>query len=186
MRSMAELDRRPFLSVPEAGEALGNPARGLLTFLARGEQTGGALTAFESTAAPGEGPPFHCHVREDELVYVLEGRLRFRLEDAVDEAPSGSAVFIPRGVPHTWQNGGKTRARILAVFTPAAPGMEHFFERAAELPDQTRAADAFETFAGDAGMHVLGPPLAHSRSRERGGRELALSSAPRAGSGGCP
>jgi hypothetical protein len=84
------------------------------------------------------------------------------LEEAVHEAPAGSFVFLPRDVPHTWQNGGETRARILVVFTPAAPGMERSFERAAELPDDTRAADAFGTFAGDAGMEVLGPPLAQS------------------------
>jgi quercetin dioxygenase-like cupin family protein len=158
---MAEQELRPFVSASETGEALDSPA-GLLTFKAHGEQTGGALTAFENTAPPGAGPPFHLHHREDEVIYVLEGRLRVRLEEAVHEAPAGSFVFFPRGVPHTWQNGGETRARILVVFTPAAPGMERFFERAAELSDDTRAADAFGTFAGDAGMEVLGPPLAQS------------------------
>lgn len=148
------------------GEALDSPA-GLLTFQAHGEQTGGALTAFENIAPPGAGPPFHLHLREDEMIYVLEGRLRVRLPEAIHEAPAGSFVFIPRGVPHTWQNGGESPARILVVFTPAAPGMERFFERAAELPEETRAADAFGTLAGEAGMTVLGPPLAQSHPRVR-------------------
>jgi quercetin dioxygenase-like cupin family protein len=158
---MIEQQRRAFVTTPATGEPLDSPG-GLLTFLANGEHTGGALTAFESSVAPGHGPPFHVHVREDELIYVLEGRLRFRLEETFHEAPAGSLAFLPRGVPHTWQNGGETQARFFVVFTPAAPGMERFFERAAELPADTRGADAFGTFAGDAGMVVLGPPLAQS------------------------
>jgi quercetin dioxygenase-like cupin family protein len=162
---MAEHQRRPFVSASRAGTALETPARGQLTFKAHGVQTGGALSAFESDIAPGEGPPLHLHAREDELIYVFEGRLRVMLEEAVHEAPAGSLVFIPRGVAHTWQNVGETRARFIGVFTPASPGMERFFERAAELPDDTRAADAFGAFAGDAGMEVLGAPLAESHPR---------------------
>jgi hypothetical protein len=96
------------------------------------------------------------------LLYVLEGRLRVRLEAEVHEAATGAFVFLPRGVAHSWQNAGKTRARLLVVFTPAAPGMERFCERSAELPDGTRMADAFGTLADDAGMDVLGPPLAQT------------------------
>jgi quercetin dioxygenase-like cupin family protein len=158
---MAESKRHPFVTASEVGEAIDTPAGPLVTFMAHDEQTGGALTAFESRVAPGEGPPFHLHVRESETIYVLEGRLRVRLDEAVREAPTGSLVFIPRGVPHAWQNGGQTQARILVLFTPAAPGIERFFEHAAELPDDMRAG-AFETLADEAGMQVLGPPLAQS------------------------
>jgi quercetin dioxygenase-like cupin family protein len=165
---MAEQERRPFVSASEVGKALDTPAGPLVTFMAYGEQTGGAFTAFESRPAPGEGPPFHLHVREDETMYVAEGRLRVRLDETVREAPAGTLVFIPRGVPHSWQNVGETGARFLFLFTPASPGMERFFERAAELPDDTRAG-SFGTLAGDAGMEVLGPPLAqtHPASGDR-------------------
>jgi quercetin dioxygenase-like cupin family protein len=158
---MAEREPRPFVSAPDTAKGLSTPAGPLVTFMAQGDQTGGAFTAFESRPAPGEGPPFHLHVLEDETMHVLEGRLRVRLDETVREAPAGTLVFIPRGVPHSWQNIGETEARFLFLFTPAAPGMERFFERAAELPDEQRA-DAFGTLAGDAGMQVLGPPLAQS------------------------
>jgi quercetin dioxygenase-like cupin family protein len=159
---MAEADQRAFVSVPGDAQTLKNPVGGPMTFKARGEQTMGALTAFESTPAPGEGPPLHLHVSEDEVIYVLEGRLRVRLDGTMHEAPAGSFVFIPRRVPHTWQNAGDDPARILVLFTPAAAGMEQFFERSAELPDDARVADAFQKFAADGGMEVLGPPLAES------------------------
>ena len=149
---------------PEEGDTVANPAGGDLTYKARNGQTGGALTVWESTAAPGEGPPVHVHRNEDEFMYVLEGELRFRLAETDRTAPAGSFVFIPRNLPHTWQNAGDGEARILFGFTPGSPGMERFFERAAELPDETRLAEAFGEFAEDAGMQVLGPPLAQSGS----------------------
>lgn len=130
--------------------------------MARGEQTGGALTGFESTPAPGEGPPLHRHASEDEVLYVLRGRLRVRLEETIHDAPAGSFVFIPRGVPHAWQNVGDAPANLLVLFVPGAAGMEQFFERFAEIGEDTRVAEAFKKLAGDAGMEVVGPPLAGS------------------------
>jgi quercetin dioxygenase-like cupin family protein len=159
---MAEERTRAIVMGPGDGQTVANPAGGGLTYKARSGQTGEALTAWETTAAPGEGPPLHLHVNEDEFMYVLEGRLRFRLDETDHAAPAGSFVFIPTGLPHTWQNAGDGHARILFVFTPGSPGMERFFERSAELPEQTRMADAFKTLASDAGMKVLGPPLARS------------------------
>jgi quercetin dioxygenase-like cupin family protein len=159
---MADEHARAIVVGPGEGQTVDNPAGGGLTYKARSRQTGGALTVWESTAAPGEGPPLHLHVNEDEFMYVLEGRLRLRLDATDHTAPAGSFAFIPRGVPHTWRNAGDDHARILFVFTPASPGMERFFERSANLPDDTRMADAFRTLASDAGMNVLGPPLAQS------------------------
>jgi hypothetical protein len=40
--------------------------------------------------------------------------------------------------------------------------MERFFERSDELTGDARLADAFSKFATDAGMEVVGPPLAES------------------------
>ena len=118
------------------------------------------MTVLESVVPPGDGPPLHVHVNDDEFIYVVDGRLRVQLEEAVHEAPAGSFMFFPRGVTHTWRNAGGSNARLLVGFTPAAPGMERFFERSSELADETRPADACKHFASDAGMTVLGRPLA--------------------------
>ena len=161
---MADEHAHVIVMGPGDGPTVGNPAGGGLTYKARSGHTGGALTVWESTAAPGEGPPLHLHVNEDEFMYVLEGRLRFRLDETEHSGPAGSFVFIPRGVPHTWQNAGDRHARILFVFAPASPGMERFFERSAQLPEDTRMAEAFKTLASDAGMEVVGPPLERSET----------------------
>ncbi len=150
---------------PGEGEIFPNPVGGPVVIKARGQQTGNALTVFESSPAPGEGPPLHAHPREDEILYVLEGHLRVLLGGELSDALRGTFVFIPRSLPHTWQNAGSDPAQVLFAFTPAAPGMERFFERAAEVADGTPLAEAFGRFAAEAGMEVLGPPLAQSHPR---------------------
>lgn len=149
---------------PGEGTTIEGPAGGPLAFKVRGEATGGALTAFENVIAPGDGPPLHVHGGEDEAWYVLEGRVRFRLGDRLEHAPAGTFVFVPRGVPHCFQNDGEQPARILVLFTPA--GMERFFDAFARLPDGASPREAFATIGGAVGMEVVGPPLAVSHPRD--------------------
>lgn len=143
------------------GTTIPNPLGGPLSFKLSGGESGGALTVFETVPGSGEGPPLHAHANEDEFIYFLEGTFRVRLGDDVHDAPPGSVTFLPRGLPHTWQNVGAEPGRLLVLFTPAAPGMENFFTRFAEFssPD---AKQGFATLGPDAGMTILGPPLADS------------------------
>lgn len=146
------------LEGPGDGGTLENPLGGDVVYKVRGEQSGGALLAFETFVAPGEGPPLHLHPNEDETLYVLEGEVRFKLDGRLFAAPPGSFAFVPRGVQHTFQNVGQAPARILIHFAPA--GMERFFDSFAALGGA--GPDAFRTAAAEAGMEVVGPPLAQS------------------------
>jgi len=147
----------PAAVVVRPGEAptIEGPAGGPLTFMVRGEQTDGALTALQNVIAPGSGPPLHVHANEDEAWYVIEGNLRFRLGAEVATVPTGSFVFVPRGTPHCFQNAGERPARILVLFTPS--GMERFFDRFAALP--AVEPTAFAALGSEVGMDVVGPPL---------------------------
>ena len=140
------------------GERIENPLGGEIVFKARAAQTGGSLTVFEAVNPPGQGPPYHVHHALDEMIYVLEGTLRVRLADQVEEATSGAFVFIPRGMPHTWEGRGDNAIRFLVVVAPA--GLEGFFDSTAAA-GAGRADDAFSQFGGDE-LTVLGPPLAVS------------------------
>jgi len=62
--------------------------------------------------------PLHLHNNDDEAWYVLEGTLRVRVGDKDVEAKAGSAVFVPRGTPHTYWNPGPGLLRYLLVMTP--------------------------------------------------------------------
>jgi quercetin dioxygenase-like cupin family protein len=143
---------------PGQGERIENPLGGEIVFKARAAQTAGSLTVFEAVNPPGKGPPYHVHDELDEVIYVLEGAVRVRLGDEVEEAPAGAFVFIPRGLPHTWEGVGAGAARLLVVLTPA--GLEAFFESTAAAGGG-QADDAFNRFGGE-DLRVLGPPLAVS------------------------
>lgn len=157
-------DRVPRSLVVPTGEGLAvrNPVGGSIEVKALGEQTGGALSAFETEAAPGEGPPLHAHADTHEAIHFVEGTFRVRLDDDVHDAPAGTFFFVPKDVPHTWQNSGDTPGRLLALFAPASVGMEQFFQRFAATTTTASVADTFAELAPAAGMRVLGPPLAVS------------------------
>jgi quercetin dioxygenase-like cupin family protein len=150
----------PIAVRPGEGTTIQGPAGGPLTYKVRGEQTDGSLTVFENLIAPGDGPPLHVHASEDESWYVIEGQLRFRLDEEMYNAPAGSFVFVPRGTQHCFQNVGGQPARILVMFTPS--GMERFFDRFAALPEGSDLPGAFASIGRDVGIEVVGPPLSRS------------------------
>ena len=159
---MAQSFVEPFAVAPDQGLSVENPTGGVTTFKAMVDASGGALTALEGLAAPGEGPPLHVHRNQDELIYTLEGRFSIRLGDQLLDAPAGSFIFIPRGTPHTWRNSGDTPARFFAALMPGATEFEQFFVRYAALPPHERGVSAFARLADETqAMEVVGPPLAH-------------------------
>jgi mannose-6-phosphate isomerase-like protein (cupin superfamily) len=101
------------------------------TFKTRAEQTAGAWSLVEqSTPAGYRGAPSHRHVF-DEVYYVLDGCLAFRLADERVVAPSGTLVMIPSGTPHTFANPHGTPARFLVFMVPG--GFERFLEQMSDL-----------------------------------------------------
>ena len=66
----------------------------------------------------GSGPGYqHVHYADDEAWHVLEGTLTFRFGEREVEAPAGTSVFVPAGVPHDYfEAAGPTR--YLIIMTP--------------------------------------------------------------------
>jgi quercetin dioxygenase-like cupin family protein len=151
---------RPFVVQPGDAATIQGPAGGPLSFMVRGAQSGGSLTALVNVIAPLDGPPAHVHADEDEAWYVIEGELRFKLDGVISHAPAGAFVFVPRGVAHCFQNVADGPARILVIFTPS--GMERFFDRFAALGTGPVDPSAFASIGREVGMTVVGPPLAVS------------------------
>ena len=100
-------------------------------------QQGIAVTgqSFDIYEWSGSGPDYlHVHYADDEAWHVLEGTLTFRFADKQVEAPAGTTVFVPAGVPHSYFDAQGT-ARYLIIMTPrlralisalhAAPRAEH-------------------------------------------------------------
>src|SRR5262245_19715430 len=74
--------------------------------------------SFEVHEWLGSGPDYlHIHYQDDEVWHVLEGTLTFRFVDRQVEAPAGTTVFVPAGVPHTYFVTGEA-TRYLIILTP--------------------------------------------------------------------
>ena len=97
----------------------------------------------EWTAAGGDPQPqapIHVHHEDDEVWYVLSGRLAFRLDDEQVEAGAGEAVCARRGVAHTFWNPGTEAARYLLVMTPRIAALiEAIHTSDDRSPDHLRA-----------------------------------------------
>jgi uncharacterized RmlC-like cupin family protein len=74
--------------------------------------------SFHIYAWSGSGPDYlHVHFEDDEAWHVLEGTLTFRFPDRVIQAPAGTTLFVPAGLPHTYYEAdGPTR--YLLILTP--------------------------------------------------------------------
>lgn len=103
-------------------------------FKVRSEQTGGAFAVVEHPVAPATIVEPHVHQHEDELSLVLQGTLWARVGEREVELPTGSYLWKPRNVLHTFWNPGPEPARILETISPG--GFENFFEQLADLLQQ--------------------------------------------------
>lgn len=103
---------------PNEGEVIDlGPAR--IRLVEDGSTTGHRLGIGEITLAPhSEGPPQHRHAEHDEGFYVVSGSARFTVGTTVHEAPAGTLVMVPPGVPHTFANPGDTPVVMVNTFTP--------------------------------------------------------------------
>lgn len=149
---------------PDDGEALWfNGALGLLR--ATAAQTEGRFAAFELRPPKRFAAPLHAHAKEDEFFLVLSGEIRVQHGNEVIEAATGSFVYTPRGIGHSFHVDSDD-ARLLLFFGPA--GVEGFFREVATparsfslpppdepVPDRATLVEVMRRH----GQTVLGPPL---------------------------
>jgi mannose-6-phosphate isomerase-like protein (cupin superfamily) len=80
----------------------------------------------------GSGPAtLHVHHADDEAWHVLEGVLKFRFADRTLDVAAGGTVFVPAGVPHTYE---AVDARYLIVLTPRVAALIHALQ---QTPDRS-------------------------------------------------
>ncbi|MGH2614365.1 MAG: quercetin 2,3-dioxygenase [Thermomicrobiales bacterium] len=138
----------------------------LVTFLATGEETGGAysLTEVAGRRDASAAPPLHIHTREEECFYVVAGTITCYVGDQVIAVPAGSYIVLPRDVPHRYELASED-ARLLNLCVPA--GFENFYrvlsEPARELappprPEGPPDIERLLAAAADHGVEILGPP----------------------------
>jgi mannose-6-phosphate isomerase-like protein (cupin superfamily) len=146
----------PFVVLPGQGRLL-DLGNFQAEVLATGDQTAQQFTLLVTQSEPpGFGPPLHRHRDSAEAFFVLEGEYLMFLDDDQLLCPGGSFVYVPRGVPHTFQVTSAQPGKKLNLFSPAA--MVGFFEDLAVAEAAgTATPELLDVIAKRHQMEVLGP-----------------------------
>jgi quercetin dioxygenase-like cupin family protein len=101
-----------------------------IRYLVDGSQTA-SLGMFELIVPPGSNvPPPHSHSNNEEIVYVLEGTLRYTVGSDTRDLTPGQSMQTPRGTVHAFSNPFGSVARALVLQSPDI-GAQYFKDVAA-------------------------------------------------------
>jgi quercetin dioxygenase-like cupin family protein len=115
-----------------------------IRYLVDGSQSA-SLGMFELMVPPASNvPPPHSHSNNEEIVYVLEGTLRYTVGSDTRDLNPGQSMRTPRGTVHAFSNPFGSPARALIVLSPDI-GAQYFKDVAAVVnaggpPDKTALA----------------------------------------------
>ena len=113
-----------------------------ITYLIDGRSQGG-MGVFELLVPPGSNvPPPHSHTYNEECVYVLDGLLRYSVDNITRDLRPGDWMHTPKGAVHGFSNPHEKSARALIILTPDI-GAQYFRDTAAVInvggpPDRTQ------------------------------------------------
>ena len=110
---MKTMDRGADRVGPAKEPSVWMPGDRLVTTKVAAERTGWAYSLFEVEVGTGGGEAPHIQHREDEYLYVIEGRFGFLVEGVVSEAGPGTRRLL---VVHT--PGGSQESFLAAVGEP--------------------------------------------------------------------
>lgn len=140
----------------------------LATVVVPNDAMASGMSMVEFDAPKGFGPPLHVHHDDDEILVVVEGRMRVCVDGLDEIAEAGAVAVLPRGVPHAFQVVSES-ARFLSISAnPAGPSRFDSFVADLGTPIPTRDLPPAEGIdpgrvaqvGSRHGIEVLGPPLA--------------------------
>ena len=126
------------------------------------------ISVLEHRVPHGFSPPLHLHRTEDEVLHVLEGEFRVKVNDQEQRLGAGDVLLTPKGVPHTYRVESAQGGRCLTITTRG--DFERFVRavsRPAERPElpapagppSAEAIQALRDAAAKNGIELVGPPL---------------------------
>ena len=90
-----------------------------IRYLIDGTLTGAGMGIFEMTVPPGARvPPAHSQTGNEEVVYVLDGTLRYTVDGETRDLRPGERMYTPRSSVHGFSNPHDRPARALIILTP--------------------------------------------------------------------
>jgi len=92
---------------------------GQLGWISRPPATGAEhLTVIEVALEPGFGHDFHKHPDQEEVIYVMSGKIEQWLETEKQILEPGDSIFIAPDVVHASFNTGDTTAMLMVSLGP--------------------------------------------------------------------
>ncbi|MBO9581164.1 MAG: cupin domain-containing protein [Sphingobium sp.] len=120
------------------------------------DDTNGSVAVMRMFVPPGAGAAPHVHSREDEIFTIVRGHYRMRHGDEEVDAPAGSIIFMPRGVPHTFRNVSDEPGEHVLTLVPG--GLEKMFrEVSAAQIEMPRDKTKYDEIVAKYGMRNLPP-----------------------------
>jgi mannose-6-phosphate isomerase-like protein (cupin superfamily) len=139
------------LIVPPSGGTPVSAFGSTIVFKLASADTGDTFVLALGTTPPGEGPPVHRHLTEDELFIIASGEEEVFVDGRWTPVEPGTVVYLPRGVAHTFRNAGTTPSSHWVLTMPG--GFDRFYAACGELfaaaaaagtaPDVARLATIF-------------------------------------------
>lgn len=125
----------------------------LMSVLVPTARTNGAFGMTEYRSRPGNEPPPHIHVGQDELLYLLEGEIEAYTPTVTAlRVKAGQAVFLPRDQAHAWYVLSPA-LRMLILTNPA--GIDEYFAAMAEPATSLELPEHATTYAMDDPAHAI-------------------------------
>jgi mannose-6-phosphate isomerase-like protein (cupin superfamily) len=111
------------------------------------------MGCFELRVPPDSNvPPPHSHSGNEELVYVLEGTLRYTVGSKTRDLRPGDSMATPRGMVHAFSNPHAVVARALVINTPdIGPS---YFREVASIINVGGAARPSRALSNNAALRV--------------------------------
>lgn len=76
------------------------------------------LTVIEVELKPGEGHDFHHHPDQEEVIYIIAGKVEQWVDQEPRQLKSGDSCFIPAGMVHASFSSADMPAKLLAILGP--------------------------------------------------------------------
>lgn len=137
-----------------APTSLGRGTGALTNVLLIGGEGERRFAIIERYARRGQLASCHIHAHEDEIIYVLVGRILVQIGQATQSYGPGECIFLPRGYEHAI-GAESDEARLLTIALPA--GIEDYYR---ELDRAVGTEDEIErqiTLAARYGVTITGP-----------------------------
>jgi quercetin dioxygenase-like cupin family protein len=146
----------PVFISPQAGKEYQLPNMKITAKLSD-KESNGEFEVLEEITDSGYGTPLHTHIKQWEILEVLEGKYKIKANEDIFIAEPGSIVIVPPNTPHCFLNIDSKPSKLRFMLSPGL-NFEGFVKEMSELkemPDIKSLGELLNKYS----MELVGEPL---------------------------